>query len=259
MDLRKALADYQFELFYQPLHDLSSREVTGFEALLRWRHPERGLLSPAEFIPVAEEIGLIIPIGAWVLERACAELSRLSSRLKIAVNLSPAQFRTRELVQHVTSALANSAIEPHRLELELTESTLLHGDRLTQQQLHELRALGVRIAMDDFGTGYSSLSYLLRFPFDTIKIDRSFVSELGKPTGSSAIVRAITELASGLGITTIAEGVETLDQLERLSHLGCRQAQGFYFSPPRPSNDILTPFVVAENDQPDIAIAAVTA
>ena len=237
-DLRKALTEREFELHYQPLYRLDSQEISGFEALIRWRHPHKGLVLPAEFVPLAEDIGLIEPIGAWALEQACQELARMPDHLKIAVNLSPIQFRSSELVRQIKTALADAGAPAHRLVLEITESTLLCGDTQTLRQLHELRNLGARIAMDDFGTGYSSLSYLLRFPFDSIKIDRSFVSGIGHIPGSTEIIRTITELASNLGMTTIAEGVESAEQLRELMALGCCEAQGYWWSPPVPAQEV---------------------
>jgi len=239
LDLRKAFSSGEFELFYQPLVDLRSDEVSGFEALLRWRHPERGLISPAEFIPLAEDIGMIIPIGEWVLRQACAEARHWPGNVKVAVNLSPVQFRSRGLVQAVMSALAHSRLAPDRLELEITESVLLRETEANLATLHQLRALGVRISMDDFGTGYSSLSYLRSFPFDKIKIDKSFVDDLADRPDCVAIVRAVTGLAADLGITTTAEGVETQQQLDCLRAEGCVEVQGYLFSPPRPAGEIM--------------------
>jgi diguanylate cyclase (GGDEF)-like protein/PAS domain S-box-containing protein len=239
LDLRKALANGEFELFYQPLINLGSNAVTGFEALLRWRHPERGMISPAEFIPLAEEIGLIVPLGEWVLRQACSEAATWPGEIKVAVNLSPAQFRSRGVVQAVMSALAHSRLPPQRLELEITESVLLGETEANLATLHRLREIGARISMDDFGTGYSSLSYLRSFPFDKIKIDRSFVRELAERLDCVAIVRAVAGLGASLGIATTAEGVETPEQLERLRREGCTEVQGFLFSPPRPADEIV--------------------
>jgi predicted signal transduction protein with EAL and GGDEF domain len=239
LDLRKAFACGELELFYQPLINLRSNEISGFEALLRWRHPVRGLVSPAEFVPLAEDIGMIIPIGEWVLRQACAEARNWPSDVKVAVNLSPVQFRSRGLVHGVMSALAHSRISPHRLELEITESVLLRETEANLATLHQLRALGACISMDDFGTGYSSLSYLRSFPFDKIKIDKSFVSDLADRPDCVAIVRAVTGLAASLGITTTAEGVETQQQLDCLRAEGCVEVQGYLFSPPRPAAEIM--------------------
>jgi diguanylate cyclase (GGDEF)-like protein len=236
LDLRNALRGNQMELVYQPLIDLRTRSVAGFEALLRWRHPTKGPILPDRFIPLAEEIGAIVPIGEWVLRRACAVAAtwpeQLPEQLKIAVNLSPVQFRSRGLVGIVAAALRDSGLAPDRLELEITETVLLNDTTATLATLHDLRALGVRIAMDDFGTGYSSLSYLRQFPFDRIKIDPSFIRELGTPGDCSAIVRAVTALSRELGMATTAEGVETREQLAALARAGCTDAQGYLFSRP---------------------------
>jgi diguanylate cyclase (GGDEF)-like protein/PAS domain S-box-containing protein len=232
LDLRRALVAGEFELFYQPLLSLAEDRITGCEALLRWRHPERGLIMPGEFVGLAEEIGLIVPLGEWVIRRACQEAVTWPGDLKIAVNLSPAQFHSRNLVQVVISALSNSGLDPTRLELEITESVLLHDNAANIKVLHELRALGVRIAMDDFGTGYSSLSYLRSFPFDKIKIDRSFVADLSSDGDAMAIVKAVTSLGASLGMVTTAEGVETADQFDRLVQQGCTEVQGYLVSRP---------------------------
>jgi diguanylate cyclase (GGDEF)-like protein len=240
VDLRTALAKEELELFYQPQVSTTSSKVIGFEALIRWRHPERGLVSPAVFIPLAEEIGLIKPIGAWVLRRACAEASHWPEDVKVAVNLSPAQFRDFSLPDIVTAALRSSGLAAERLELEITESLLLLDDQAVLKILHDLRALGTRIAMDDFGTGYSSLSYLRRFPFDKIKIDQSFIRGLAEEGDAAAIVRAVISLGQSLGMAVNAEGVETLQQLATLRMQGCGEVQGYLFSQPRPSHDVLT-------------------
>jgi diguanylate cyclase (GGDEF)-like protein/PAS domain S-box-containing protein len=238
IDLRRAFANGEFELHYQPLVDLAADRITGFEALLRWRHPEKGMISPADFIPVAEDIGLIITLGEWVLRKACVEAATWPADIKIAVNLSPVQFRNRNLVQVVIAALAYSGLSPLRLELEITESLFLAETEANIALLHQLRALGVRISMDDFGTGYSSLSYLRSFPFDKIKIDRSFVKDLVGRPDCVAIVRAISGLGRSLNITTTAEGVETVDQLDWLRAEGCNEVQGFLFSAARPASEI---------------------
>jgi diguanylate cyclase (GGDEF)-like protein/PAS domain S-box-containing protein len=238
LDLRRAFANGEFELHYQPLVDLAADRITGFEALLRWRHPDKGMISPADFIPVAEDIGLIVTLGEWVLRKACVEAVNWPSDIKIAVNLSPVQFRNRNLVQVVIAALAHSGLSPLRLELEITESLFLAETDANIAILHQLRALGVRISMDDFGTGYSSLSYLRSFPFDKIKIDRSFIKDLiGRPD-CVAIVRAISGLGRSLNITTTAEGVESVDQLDWLRAEGCNEVQGFLFSAARPASEI---------------------
>src|SRR5664279_504693 len=214
LDLRRAFANGEFELHYQPLVDIAADRISGFESLLRWRHPQRGMISPADFIPVAEDIGLIVSLGEWVLREACSEAVKWPADVKVAVNLSPVQFRSRNLVQVVISALAHSGLSPRRLELEITESLFLAETEANLAILHQLRELGVSISMDDFGTGYSSLSYLRSFPFDKIKIDRSFVKDLAQRSDCVAIVRAISGLGRSLNITTTAEGVETVDQLD---------------------------------------------
>lgn len=238
-DLRKALSAGEFELFYQPLLDLASNTISGCEALLRWRHPDRGIISPAEFIPLAEENGLIVPIGEWVLRQACTDAARWPGDTKLAVNLSAAQFRSSDLLGTVVSALAGSGLAADRLELEITETLILSEDKQTTRVLHGLREFGAKISMDDFGTGYSSLSYLRKFPFDKIKIDQCFVKDMSQHDGSLAIVRAITSLASSLGMTTTAEGVETEEQLQLLKLQGCSQAQGYLISRPVSARDIL--------------------
>jgi diguanylate cyclase (GGDEF)-like protein len=238
IDLRKAITNGEFELFYQPLVDMQTEYVTGFEALIRWHHPERGMIAPLDFIPVAEETGLIVPIGDWVLRQACAEAATWPNDVKIAVNLSPIQFKNKDLLSSVISALAASGLSPKRLELEITESVLLQEGDATLAILHELRELGVRISMDDFGTGYSSLSYLRKFPFDKIKIDRSFIVDMSDHDDCLAIVRAVIAMGSGLGIATTAEGVETAEQFKQLKLEGCTEVQGYLFSPPRPAAEV---------------------
>ncbi|WP_025032767.1 bifunctional diguanylate cyclase/phosphodiesterase [Bradyrhizobium sp. DOA9] len=235
LDLRQALARGEFEVHYQPLVDLTANVVTGCEALLRWRHPERGMVSPAEFIPVAEDTGLIGEIGEWVLKQACVEAASWPGRIHIAVNVSPVQFRSRTLALKVAAALAESGLAPGRLELEITETVLIRDDEEALAILQQLRELGVRIALDDFGTGYSSLSYLHRFPFDKIKIDRSFISDIGEPEDSSPIVQAVVHMAAARRMATTAEGVETEAQAEVLRQLGCSQMQGWLFSPAVPA------------------------
>jgi len=239
IDLRKALAEGEFELFYQPLVNLASNEVSGFEALLRWNHPTRGLVPPSEFIPIAEEMGLIVPSGERILRQACAEAAGWPDDIKVAVNLSPVQFKSKTLALAVTSALASSGLPPHRLELEITESVLLQDNEATLTTLHQLRQLGVRISMDDFGTGYSSLSYLRSFPFDKIKIDQSFVRDLSGKEDSLAIIRAVAGLGRNLGMATTAEGVETREQLGYLRQEGCTEVQGYLFSRPLPARNII--------------------
>jgi len=238
IDLRHALASGEFELHYQPLVDLAQDRIVSFEALLRWRHPEKGMISPADFIPLAEDIGLIVPLGEWVLREACKQAAEWPSDVRVAVNLSAAQFRNRNLSQAVFTALAQSGLSPLRLELEITESIFLADSEANLAILHQLREFGVRISMDDFGTGYSSLSYLRSFPFDKIKIDRSFVRDIAERPDSIAIVRAISGLGRSLNISTTAEGVETVDQLDWLRSEGCTEVQGFLFSPARPASEI---------------------
>jgi diguanylate cyclase (GGDEF)-like protein len=235
-DLRQALARGEFEVHYQPLVDLAANVVTGCEALLRWTHPERGLVSPAEFIPIAEESGLIEEIGEWVLKEACVEASGWPGGIKVAVNVSPVQFRSKTLALKVAAALAESGLIPGRLELEVTETVLIRDDEEALTILQQLRDLGVRIALDDFGTGYSSLSYLHRFPFDKIKIDRSFICDIGESEDSSPIVQAVVTMAAARQMATTAEGVETEVQREILRQLGCSQMQGYLFSPAIPTS-----------------------
>ncbi len=239
LDLREALELEQFELFYQPLYDLERERVTGCEALLRWRHPERGLVSPGDFIPLAEEIGLILPMGDWVLRRACSEAARWPASVSLAVNLSPIQFRDRRLLDTVKGALDASGLSPQRLQLEITESVLLADNAANLDLLHDLRKLGVRISMDDFGTGYSSLSYLRSFPFDKIKIDQTFVRDIPRDADALAIIRAVADLGERLGIVTTAEGVETAEQFDELRRQGCREIQGYLISPPKPAVEIM--------------------
>jgi diguanylate cyclase (GGDEF)-like protein len=238
-DMRSALANGEFELHYQPLVNIESGEISGCEALLRWHHPERGLVLPADFIPLAEETGLIVPIGEWVLRTACAEAAKWSADAKVAVNLSPAQFRSKELVPVIVGALATSGIAPQRLELEVTETVIMHDSEAVFAALGQLHKLGVRVALDDFGTGYSSLSFLQKFPFDKIKIDRSFVNELsGAKEESRLIARAVVRFAVSLGKTTTAEGVETKEQLDVLRAEGCVESQGYYFSRPTHASEV---------------------
>ena len=237
LDLRRAIVSGEFELYYQPLVDLVSEQICCFEALIRWNHPERGLILPAEFISLAEETALIVPIGEWVLRRACEEAAKWPGAVRLAVNLSPVQFKTPGLCQTVVSALACSGLASDRLQLEITESVLLLNSELTLDTLHRLRGLGVRISMDDFGTGYSSLSYLRSFPFDKIKIDRSFVHDLSSNKESRAIIRAVVGLGSSLGMSTTAEGIETREELDFMKRQGCTEAQGYFFSKPCPAKE----------------------
>ena len=237
-DLRSALERGEFELFYQPLFDLDQNRICSFEALIRWRHPTRGLISPLDFIPVAEDTGLIIPIGAWVIREACSQAVHWPEHVRVAVNVSPVQFHRAALQETILRALADTGLAPARFEVEITESIFLEGSDATLKLLHSLRSLGVRIALDDFGTGYSSLSYLQSFPFDKLKIDRSFIQNLLTRDGASAIVRAITELARALDIETTAEGVEETAQLMELRSHGCSSVQGFLFAEPMSLGDV---------------------
>ncbi|MGT2481111.1 putative bifunctional diguanylate cyclase/phosphodiesterase [Methylobacterium oryzae CBMB20] len=230
----------EFELHYQPLVDARSGRITAAEALVRWRHPERGLISPADFIPLAEETGLIGPLGQWVLRTACAQAARWPARIRVAVNLSPVQFRDLRLAETVKAALAASGLAADRLELEITEGVLLADEERTLATLTRLRAAGVGISMDDFGTGYSSLSYLRRFPFDKIKVDQSFVRQLPGDAESAAIVRAIITLGTCLGMTITVEGVETAEQFAFTAASGCDQVQGYHVSRPLPVAEFLS-------------------
>jgi diguanylate cyclase (GGDEF)-like protein/PAS domain S-box-containing protein len=238
MDLRKALANAELELHYQPLVNLETNAVTGFEALLRWNHPARGLVSPADFIPIAEETGIIVPIGEWVLRQACQEAVNWPDDVKVAVNLSPVQLKNKNFVELVINVLANSGLPADRLQLEITETVLMQNTFNTLATLQKLRGLGVQIALDDFGTGYSSLSYLRSFPFDKIKIDRSFVQDLSNSKEPLAIVHAVAGLAKSLNMVSTAEGVETNEQRDALQSLGCVEMQGYLFSKPRPSGEV---------------------
>jgi len=229
-------------LHYQPVVNLHSNEISGCEALLRWRHPERGIVAPSEFIPITEESGLIVQLGEWALRQACAQAASWPDHIKVAVNLSPVQLKGGKLVGVVVNALATSGLPACRLELEITENVLVQNTFATLTTLHQLRKLGVRISMDDFGIGYSSLSYLRSFPFDNIKIDRSFIREISERDDCVAIVRAVTNMARDLNMTTIAEGVETEQQRQKVRELGCTEMQGYLFSRPRPANEIVRLF-----------------
>ena len=231
-ELAAALDHSELELVYQPVIDLAHHRVSSFEVLLRWRHPRRGLISPADFIPVAEETGLILPIGEWVLTRACLEAARWPVDVGVAVNLSAIEFRNKALSRTVAAALARANLAADRLELEITETVLLNDSEANLRVLHELRTLGVKIALDDFGTGYSSLAYLRTFPFTKIKIDRSFIADLEDRGDAQAIVRAIADLGRALGMTITAEGIETRQQLDCIRERHCNEAQGFFFSQP---------------------------
>ena len=238
LELRQAINDGSLEAYYQPVVTLDHGKVSCCEALLRWRHPERGMISPAEFIPIAEETGLINQLGHWVLHTACAEAVNWPDDIRVAVNVSPVQFKSQTLALNVAAALAASGLAASRLELEITEAVLIRDDEMALEVLHQLRALGVRIALDDFGTGYSSLSYLQRFPFDKIKIDRSFVRDIASAVASSSIVEAVVNIAAASNMTTTAEGVETEQQRELLRVLGCTEMQGYLFSPAIPAVEI---------------------
>jgi diguanylate cyclase (GGDEF)-like protein/PAS domain S-box-containing protein len=252
-DLRHALTNGSFELHYQPLVDLRTDQVTGCEALVRWRHPERGMISPATFIPVAEDTGLIVELGEWVLRTACTEAANWPEHVRLAVNVSPVQLREPTLALKIASALAASGLPADRLEIEITEAVLIGDDATALAILHELRAIGVRIALDDFGTGYSSLSYLKRFPFDKIKIDRCFITDIAEANGSSVIVQAVVNIAASCNMTTVAEGVETAQQKELLRALGCTQMQGFLFSGAKPSAEVRKLFIPSSGDVAAVA------
>lgn len=246
-ELALGVTNEQFVVYYQPLHDAKTSKLTGFEALVRWNHPRLGLLPPAEFIPMAEETGVIDTLGEWIMQRACADAAKWPLPVKVAVNLSPAQFKQQGLPLQVAAALAASNLLPSRLELEITESVLLAHNENTINTLYSLRDLGISIAMDDFGTGYSSLSYLRSFPFNRIKIDRSFVSLMCESGESRAIVKAVAELGATLGMTTTAEGVETEDQFRLVRENGCTDVQGWFFGRPMPASELHTLF-----EQPEL-------
>ena len=237
LDLRKAFDNEELALFYQPIICLETQRVTGFEALMRWVHPKRGEVPRAEFIALAEEIGLISELGEWALRRACTQAARWSAPVKVAINLSPLQIK-RDLIEVVLQALAASGLPPERLELEITESVLLQDRQNTMATLHQLRQLGVRIAMDDFGTGYCSLSFLRSFPFDKIKIDRAFIADIDRSAESRAIVDTIVRLGQCLGMATVAEGIENFEQLKLVCATGCTEAQGLYFSAPVAASEV---------------------
>jgi diguanylate cyclase (GGDEF)-like protein len=251
LDLRTALRQGEFRLHYQPIINLQTGEITSFEALIRWQHPVRGLVAPNDFIPLAEELGLIVPIGEWVINRACADAATWAEHIKVAVNLSPLQLVNKGLLEAVTRALAWSGLPASRLEFEITETVLMQNTTVTLATLHQLRALGIHFSMDDFGTGYSSLSYLRSFPFDKIKIDRSFVKGIEDEKSSLAIIKGVTSLAASLNMITTIEGVETAEQLDRVRPLGCAEIQGYLFSPPKSLEEISRLFlrkVAAKSD-----------
>jgi len=250
MDLRHAIVDGGFEVYYQPCLSLQDDAITGCEALVRWRHPQRGMISPADFVPIAEETGLINQLGEWVLTTACMEAVTWPDHVRLAVNVSPVQFRSGTLALKVMAALGASGLAASRLELEITEAVLIRDDEAALAILHDLRAIGVRIALDDFGTGYSSLSYLQRFPFDKIKIDRCFITDIAEPDGSSCIVQSVVNIATERHMTTTAEGVETEQQRDLLRALGCSEMQGYLFSAPRPAAEIRS-LLQAHRESPD--------
>ncbi|MEA3013836.1 MAG: hypothetical protein QOD42_2381 [Sphingomonadales bacterium] len=252
-DLRRALGAGEFELYYQPLFDLETNRIGSFEALIRWNHPTRGLVAPDEFIPLAEETGLIVPIGTWVIQEACREAMHWPVDVRVAVNVSSVQFRKPGLANVLIQALAASGLDPRRFEVEITESIFLESSEALIAVLHSLRSLGIRIALDDFGTGYSSLSYLQSFPFDKIKIDRSFIQQLLSRAGAAAIVRAITDLARALGMETTAEGVENSEQLAELRLQGCSSVQGYLFSRPVNAAAVLEALAAANPGARDVA------
>ncbi|RTE92482.1 EAL domain-containing protein [Bradyrhizobium sp. LVM 105] len=243
-DLRHAIAHGGLEVYYQPCLNLKDDRITGCEALVRWRHPERGMVSPAEFIPIAEDTGLINEVGEWVLATACRDAVNWPDDIRLAVNVSPVQFKSGTLALKIMAALAASNLPASRLELEITEAVLIRDDDAALTILHQLRAIGVRIALDDFGTGYSSLSYLHRFPFDKIKIDRCFVDDIAGPDGSASIVQAVVNLAAARRMTTTAEGVETEEQQRLLRALGCSEMQGYLFSAAKPADKVLELFAL---------------
>jgi len=238
LDLREAIEKNQLHLEYQPIIDLRRNVVSGFEALARWEHPTKGSIPPGVFIPIAEDSGLILPLGEWALREACTQAARWAGNLKVAVNLSAVQFTLPNLADTILRIVNEAALGPDRLVLEITESLFISDTEKTLSTLHRLKALGVRIAMDDFGTGYSSLSSLRSFPFDEIKIDRAFVSDVGRNSENSVIVQAVIIIASALGMTTVAEGVETADQQTLLKALGCDEVQGYLYSRSMPVDKI---------------------
>ncbi|GAA0738253.1 hypothetical protein GCM10009106_26220 [Sphingomonas japonica] len=256
LDLHDAIANGELHLMFQPLFNLGEGRVSAFEALLRWNHPVRGLVSPVDFIPLAEDTGLILPIGEWVIREACRAAMRWPDHVRVAVNVSAVQFRNPGLNAVVLQALGESGLAPQRLELEITESLFIENVEGVLASLHSLRAMGVRVALDDFGTGYSSLSYLRAFPFDKIKIDRSFIIDLMSSKGATAIIKSITTLADALGMETTAEGVENEGQLDILREQGCSQIQGFYFSKPLVEADVAALFLPGGGEMPESAQAA---
>jgi len=240
VELRRALVAGEFCVFYQPMVDMATGAVIAFEALVRWRHPERGLVAPGEFIAVAEEMGTIVQLGEWVLSEACRTAAMWPAHLRLSVNLSPVQFKSGDLTATVARALRLSGLAASRLDLEITESVLLLEDERTLATLHDLRGIGVGISLDDFGTGYWSLRYIRSFQFDKIKIDRSFVADMSQNVGSAAIVHAVIGIGESLGIATIAEGIETPEQLRILRSKGCTEGQGYLFSKPMAADAVAT-------------------
>ena len=251
IDLRQALERRQLEVHFQPLIDITSGQIISCEALVRWNHPTRGYIAPVEFLPLAEETGLIIPLGAFVLREACKEAASWTRDIRVAVNLSAVQFRANDLVSVVVAALTETGLPAHRLDLEITETLLMDRREEVVKTLTSLRDLGVRISLDDFGTGYSSLAYLSSFPFDKIKIDRSFVKDVANRSDSAAIIRAITSLAGTLGMCTTAEGVESVEELDWLRTQGCHECQGYLFSAPIPPRDLKLLLGMARGSAPD--------
>jgi EAL domain-containing protein (putative c-di-GMP-specific phosphodiesterase class I) len=238
VDLREAIDRNEIELYYQPILDVRRNVITGFEGLARWRHPVKGMVPPTLFIPVAEDSGLIVPLGEWVLREACRKSVQWPEHLRIAVNLSPMQFLSPNLFHVIEEILAETGLRPNRLELEITERIFMEDKESTLSTLRRIKALGVRIALDDFGTGYSSLSYLRSFPFDKIKIDRAFVSDLNEKSDNVVIVQAVVSIARAFGMTTTAEGVETENQQNFLAALGCDEVQGYLYSAPVPIEEV---------------------
>ena len=256
-DLRKAITREEFILHYQPIVSLNNNKMTGFEVLVRWRHPEKGLVSPGDFIPLAEDTGLIIPLGFWVLKEACRQMYCWQVKFndltdwKISVNISSKQLALPNFVTQVKQILWETNLDPHNLKLEITETSLVEDTQQTIAILKELRSLGIEFSLDDFGTGYSSLGYLHQFPFDTLKIDRSFVASVGDNAEKLGIVRAIVTLARNLGMNTIAEGIETVNQLAKLKALKCEYGQGFYLSKPL-DREIVEGLIAADLATPQI-------
>jgi EAL domain-containing protein (putative c-di-GMP-specific phosphodiesterase class I) len=249
-DLRAAISSNEFELWYQPVFETGSASPCSLEALVRWQSPSRGLVPPNDFIPIAEEKGLIVPIGNWVVRQACKDLNRWPEDIRVAVNVSAVEFRNPNLVASICAAIYEFQVDPSRLELEITESALIADVEHTLATLHELRSLGLTIAMDDFGVGYSSLSYLRSFPFDKLKLDGSFVRHATTCSDDLAIVRAVAGMAESLGMQTTAEGVETDEHLELIVDAGYRQVQGYLFSKPRTADEIEQAYFAQSSDLP---------